>query len=706
MATIGNNPDSFLHALSDFWVRFFADIGDLRATYEGTSVLFGQAYLDLLGSVLNVAANETPLFRKEYYRLIVVREDQVFFDQNFRDSAKSRWVFLPTDVELRGVAALQNKVYAPDAVLEVGPDIDAFEEGVHEGQLRFVVDPTADTSAPPLSSFATRTVQAAVGGSFSATGVDWVTAGVKKGDRLWTHPYATLPQGNRVLADAQSFYVVHVTADELRLSLETPAPEFPMGFSQTPVSWWVDRAGFGDSFDATLPCTDLLVSGPTVFNRGTFGPSKNIDVTEISLWAVDALVDDKTLYKNFGSLLGKEGTSTEAYRALVRGLMQLYLFGPAIDRLESALNVVAFLPVARSDDEVLTAYEPGVTGTWNGVNGSFAGGLFNAGVALWSSSDVGGFVEVTLADDARNVGVWAITEVVAPNIVRLEPPAGVWPQASGVRWEYSKTDVQVVVTTKNRYELDRRLPIRADIADPASIGVLTFKAFETLSTAIRVVDYIRDPTWWHDMPIPEELLPGKTLAQRVAGTRLLVNKIGADFEGHIGDPGFYIGANEEGVVAPSGAQYRHRPAFILMDRFLSAHVFQVSIDRNVLLSANFVAELSDTMQQAKPAYTYAFLLPGTQFTEAITVIDAVDAAATRQQFEALTQQAHTLTIGGGWAIGAEWRYVTTVMAGATLYPHGSGYVPLFIGGLNPAAALGAQGITAGVFESPLYVLPV
>jgi hypothetical protein len=82
MALIGNNADTLLNGLSAFWHRFFRDIGDIQATYEGTEILLGQVYLNFLSDVLNTNIVETPLFRKEYYKLITVREDQVVFHEH------------------------------------------------------------------------------------------------------------------------------------------------------------------------------------------------------------------------------------------------------------------------------------------------------------------------------------------------------------------------------------------------------------------------------------------------------------------------------------------------------------------------------------------------------------------------------------------------------------------------------------------------
>ena len=677
MATIGNNPDSFLHALSDFWIRFFADIGDLKATYEGTTVLFGQAYLDLLTTVLNTSVEEAPLFRKEYYQLLTVREDQVVWRQHFTKPTLSRWV-VPASVNLVGAGTFQNKVYAPDAALVPGIDLD-----VGDGELRFIgADPTETLSLPPL--FGRREVSVAVGGTFTAgvgmSSVDWLAAGVKKGDILRTHPYAIMSQGDRAAVDAQAYKVVHVSSSELCLSFDTPVPVFPTeNYTPGTVAWWIDREGPDGQYDLSLPAA--YVAGVASSDRGLFGNPKNITVNEFSLWAVDALVDDSVLYKNFGHMVTAKAASTESYRSLVKGLMQLYLFGPAIDRIESAMNVIAGLPVVRNDGETFVSYDDGSPSS--GVAGTFGGGLFDAGSPVFSSTSVGGILEVTRADDGRNVGVWEVIEVISASVVRLEAPAGNWAQAGGVHWAYSKTGLQTVTTTGGAYEFDRRLPMRADVVAGTAPA---FKAFETLTTAIRVVDYIKDPQWWHGLPVPLELLPGRSIHDRIASTDLLKNIVGAEYGGRVGDPGFYVGADENKTL---GGTYRHRPAFVLMDRFLQAHIFQVKIDRFVALSPEFVTELSGVMQEAKPAFTYAYLQPGTSFAETVAVVDAVGVQAARMQAEFMSQQSHPLTVGStpSWVVGQRWHFLAafgfSVVLVAPTDPFIASFVPFYVGSLDP-----------------------
>jgi len=90
-------PYSLLRGLSDFWTRFFADADQLDALYRGTIIQLGQAYLDLLSSVLSVSFKDAIVLDREYYQLIAIREDEVSFS-----ALDNRWTFnLRTRGQLR-----------------------------------------------------------------------------------------------------------------------------------------------------------------------------------------------------------------------------------------------------------------------------------------------------------------------------------------------------------------------------------------------------------------------------------------------------------------------------------------------------------------------------------------------------------------------------------------------------------------------------
>jgi hypothetical protein len=83
------------------------------------------------------------------------------------------------------------------------------------------------------------------------------------------------------------------------------------------------------------------------------------------------------------------------------------------------------------------------------------------------------------------------------------------------------------------------------VKDSASIGVLQFQAFEALTTAIRVTDYVQDPEWWHSITIPLNIMPDAPTARRVVTPQLYPNVLGPAGNANVGDPGFYVGRDED-----------------------------------------------------------------------------------------------------------------------------------------------------------------
>lgn len=409
---------------------------------------------------------------------------------------------------------------------------------------------------------------------------------------------------------------------------------------------------------------------------------------EIALWAPDALIDRDLLYLNFGYLLSYRQSTSELYRRFLQGVAQLFLLGPTIERMESALNVAAFLPVIREDGEILKAYNDGFeilggaplaaatgsekignqgelvdanygnTGVLDNGTSTFtvddplfqgawslflayqvddvvlyAGkrwkalvvptvGLFittewleqlplffpeDTGVVIetqtpagaiqsyavtavspdgytatvtpvppvtttnvrwaynhnavrrrftvrsmdvtyaFSLQDVGAYLQILNAREDRNQQMFRIASVAGPRSVYLEADYPLIDE-TGLTFKVSRQQVQEVTTDKHFYTLPIDVPIRDVIADPASIDTYELHAFEPLSDAIRVIDYVRDPTWWHNVTIPKEVLqlvPESPLRRQVSPVLIdhLINALDASV---YNDFGRVISADDEG----------------------------------------------------------------------------------------------------------------------------------------------------------------
>ena len=355
-------------------------------------------------------------------------------------------------------------------------------------------------------------------------------------------------------------------------------------------------------------------SGPFSFN--TSHP-----VRQIALWGADVLLDLETLYKNFGYLLAFKHPSSEQYREFLRGVSQLFVIGPALERFESALNVMTGLPVVRDDGEVLRAYDDGIA--ISGADGEVIdtdegrdGALFNATsqfsspTATFFRSDVGAvlrvlfgassqsylvtsvistttvtvsptppdstalvwnFAHVALtrrfrtgsylftaedqdaliiiedASNSRNNGRFRIESVENPSTVILEAPYGFTDEIN-LHWKLSRSKIQTVTTSRAAYRLPLWVPVRSDIAQPGSIDTLTFEAFSTLTDAFHVTDYLQDPTWWHNLAIPPNIVSFATesSARRRATPAMIEHGLNPLDDALVGDFGLTVGADDEG----------------------------------------------------------------------------------------------------------------------------------------------------------------
>lgn len=346
-------------------------------------------------------------------------------------------------------------------------------------------------------------------------------------------------------------------------------------------------------------------------------------VLAASVWAADALEDKDDLYDTFGSLMGYRRPSSEAYRAFLRGVSQLFLLGPELPRIEAALNAMAALPTVRDDGEVLVSYSSGFVA--GGTDGLLIGGRegtedgtlvnstarFSSPNAYFFANDVGAILEcrlgagwtsfiVTSVVDvntvvispappdaivtwryrhavqqnrlrltggafafeaehvgallrltdptaARNNGLFRVLSVDDAVTVTLDASSG-FTDASDVTWALANVEEQTVRTTAREYAFPLDTPMRADVIDPASVGVLTFRAFEALTSVFTVVDAVVDPTWWHRVRIPEEILqqdPERS-ARRYASPELIEHVYGALDEAALGDLGLIYGADDNG----------------------------------------------------------------------------------------------------------------------------------------------------------------
>ncbi len=519
-------PYSFLQGLSDFWQRFFADSAQLSSLYKGSAILIGQAYLDLMSSVLSVSLRDALALDREAYKLIVMREDELRFVEGDSVDA-NRWAFdLPEPVVQ--FSMLDNRVFEPTASLETQRDFE-----IEDGVLLFKVDPTDPAgTGVPLDGFARRALDVDVGGKFTdATVASWLSAGIKKGDTLRILDVGT-DGAQRKRSDHEITLVraaaVYVSADDdlpapttgvkyavLRVPSENAIEESVtlVGVVGTLLHSRVDQGSLrvyarNDAGADVVEGVDYLVN----YEAGTFtrisvlpwqsepGPyvvtyawrtelrfaqvgviaasTSTARVVQIATWAPDTLIDRRTLANNFGALIGREQPSSEAYRAFLQGIFQLYLLGPVLERVESALNVVLGLPVVGEDDEIVQSVDT--------------------------------------------------SDLLVNRVLTTRPSTG----------------------QTATYTFPKGVPLREDL-----VAGLSLLSFEPLSEAITVTDYVESPAWWHSAVIPSELFNEvngavPNVARRTASPSYVAHVVGAADLAECGDPGLYVGGDETGFVIP------------------------------------------------------------------------------------------------------------------------------------------------------------
>lgn len=270
-------------------------------------------------------------------------------------------------------------------------------------------------------------------------------------------------------------------------------------------------------------------------------------VNELGVWAVDAKIDEYHLYFTYGYLVNRVAPkpSSEAYRALIRGLFQLFMLGPTLERFESAINTVAGLEVIRDDGELLLSYFSGASrsGTDGDLNGSTR--VFTSATAAFVPGDLSN--KLYVADGTNANKLFTILAVLGPTQVELAETPTSQALAS---WEITATGTHGIVTSRATYTYPRVAPLKPKYLAAGNWGVLELRAFEVVTAAFEVTDYVETPYWWESARIPAVLAPDYTPQRRQSTPVLFENVVGAPDGPCVGDPGLFVGADDTGYVIP------------------------------------------------------------------------------------------------------------------------------------------------------------
>lgn len=609
---------NFLAGLSDFWQRFFADADQLEALYKGTAIQIGQAYLDYMSAVLGVSLRDAVALDREYYKLLAIREDETAFEEGVT-AADNRWAFvLPDDVV--SFASLDNRVFEPTVSLETRLDFEIVDRVV-----KFHTDPTDTGAGLPIAGYARRQIDVSVGGKFTdATIASWIVALVKKGDTL-----RILDVGTDGTQRKRADYVLRVVrADALYVDAATPFPTTPTAPPISSVKYVILRVPPSPSviaenfttaaFVATFAHTRLDVGSVRVFAKA---PGGN-DVVE----GVDYVVNyEHGKIKALTQWQGMSGGGAGTFAVDYTWRKEII---PAVG-VSPRLATTGVIATSTTTAKVvqMTAWAPDARVDRRTLSNNFGSLIGRTGN---SSEPYRAFLE----------GIFQLY-TLGPVLQRLESALNVVLNLPVVRDDgeiYQSTDttdplVDRILTTRPStgqtatYAFPKGTPLRTDL-----VAGLALLSFEPLTTAVTVIDYVQTPQWWYGEVIPKELFSGTLpgVSRRTASQAFVEHVIGANDAPEIGDPALYIGASDDGdpsLFPPGHAVFRHRMAFVVMDRYLKAHTFSVKFSATAIsaaLGSSFAQSLSDLnnlVLSAKPAHTFVFTTPGTSFRDEIQIAE-------------------------------------------------------------------------------------
>ena len=392
--------EAYLSGLGDFWSVFFRDAELVEALGRGVEQLLGQAYLDILTGVLHSSLPDSPIFDRELWRLITIRKDQTRYN-----ATDMTWdvTLDSSQVSLATAGALQSSVLRPLTVLEHGLDYELVRRTAPLTPiLKFQVDPFAEATRTAWPGVASRMVDVTEPAVFH-TGLDgrilaetfavdvyhWFrvrgvvrrgTDGNTPGGLFFYSNTAnfTTEDVGRTLAFGVPGSAIVTEAEILSVKSGYLVEVDVVDETGDPLYWEVrDTTVFtSDDIGNTLTVTTdtevlqrkvvEIVDGyqvrvdPPFDEPVTAGPwswelSSPLTVESLAFWAPNVGIDNQQLWLRYGSLVEEREPSSAAYQAWLEGIFRYFTGGPQHRLIESALNTMTGVPVARVEGEVITA---------------------------------------------------------------------------------------------------------------------------------------------------------------------------------------------------------------------------------------------------------------------------------------------------------------------------------------------------------------
>ena len=160
--------------------------------------------------------------------------------------------------------------------------------------------------------------------------------------------------------------------------------------------------------------------------------------------------------------------------------------------------------------------------------------------------------------------------------------------------------IYYVKTTITTYSIGNSVDLAVTVGQ-------TLRAFQHLTTAYLVTDYIDDPTWFDHIVVPIEVLPNLTVAERTT-ERYNQDVITIGYPILIGTPGWIIG---------EGNQPNYM--WLFFNQVLKYNIFYITYNALASKFIRSTADLTDIVVSGKPAFDLALVVPYLGMTDTVTL---------------------------------------------------------------------------------------
>ena len=561
-----------LHGISDFWSRFFADLPLLEAFHAGTLEAIAGEYQRLLQSILRMSYADAPLSERSPWEPLFLIKPFVIEVQG-PQADEDRWVYPLGSV--RDFNLLHNKVLSPTTSLEVDFDFEIIANDAAR-----LEELNALNSRIPLKGWFIGFKQ----DPFNWGGAGNTIPGVPKTKQLFDMTIKLADESSAIDLSAvvagHGVRVVHSDATVEYAEVSSVSGNVIQLTSRTYISPDGVPGGTGVvtvSVGANSPMYEDILT-PFVAKASPLRVSTPV----LSLWAPSVEKDYYSLYELHGhSFSNAQEDSTELYREFVKGLWNLYVEGPSLNRIEAALNIVSGYPTVRDDGELIATVNRPALGdvvvTTDSETYAFPNGTPLKPEVVAAALSVDGIIRndlYTLLTDATLLSTansFKNTDMLPGDTLRVTAPNAPV-DFTGDRPIESVEATYLKVPNANVFPTQAPVPaltwsvirlidgVETVIAGGVngtpvknSAVAVTLEALDPLTAVYTVTDRVETADWWHHITIPAPLVPGLAVSRRTVSTELYRNFVDEP-TGYpaVGDLGMMVGRNDDLTTSDSG----------------------------------------------------------------------------------------------------------------------------------------------------------